>query len=351
MQDDTAFRSQEFANQVEERRDRISQTQIGLNLQAGELSNRFIQAQRQEQQFQMEQTMQASQLSRDELVRQQAQAEIDWAQKLHTIKFLENAQKRDQAATEVAVLQAKREKDKLGLMDPDLFTTEESRLNLAVSGVAPDYSHEAGGFLWPKTPAPQDYRDKAQARLDQIEQRRIEARYGRRTTDPATRRSQLMRDLDRAFMMDVPDEKLIASIQEELKQYGGSGSLDEVVEPTPPPLAVATKKRIPSIPGFGKGNTEKAIDFLSQPAEIEALRGALRRKVSKERQSTFNPTDEEVIDIVVNILRNTKDPRRKPMMQYLHMNGSFDPAEAQDAESREGFQMLRPEDLAPNRSR
>lgn len=120
MRDDVAFQSQQFAEGVENRRDRYSQQMQDTWAQAPNAVTRFQQAHAmaqqgvlEQQKMQLEQAQTASTLANDQLRRQQAAEELQFAQALHTTDMID-AQKR------TAVAQANFEEARLAKMQQEL---------------------------------------------------------------------------------------------------------------------------------------------------------------------------------------------------------------------------------------
>lgn len=125
VQDSAGFQSQQFVEQVEQRRDRYSQQNIDTARntwgQVGDLPGKFMQArgvaleqQRMQQEQQMRLSQVANDLANDQLHRQQAQEDLLWSQQLHQADMI-GLQKRGMAA-EIALKEAQTKKaiDELG---------------------------------------------------------------------------------------------------------------------------------------------------------------------------------------------------------------------------------------------
>ena len=95
MKDDIAFQSQQFVEQVAQRRDRYSAQNIDTFNKMPQAVDQFqqsyaraVQGRQQEEALQMEKSKTASSLANDELHRKQASEELQWAQALHQTDML-----------------------------------------------------------------------------------------------------------------------------------------------------------------------------------------------------------------------------------------------------------------------
>lgn len=114
VQDSAGFQSQQFGEQVAQRRDRYAAQNIETWGQAANVVPRFQQAQQMVDERQMRAAKVASDLASDQLHRQQALEDLQWSQQLHQADMI-GLQKRGMAA-EIALKEAqtKRAIEELG---------------------------------------------------------------------------------------------------------------------------------------------------------------------------------------------------------------------------------------------
>lgn len=115
MQDSAGFQSQQFAEQVNQRRDRYSERKDAAYQQlpqaASQFQQSYLRAQQGNQQMeehQMQMAQSASKLAGDQLLRQQALEELQWTRELHSTKMI-GLQRRDMEA-QIALREAQTEK-------------------------------------------------------------------------------------------------------------------------------------------------------------------------------------------------------------------------------------------------
>jgi len=104
VQDSAGFQSQQFGEQVAQRRDRYAAQNIETWGQAANVVPRFQQAQQMVDERQMRAAKVASDLASDQLHRQQALEDLQWSQQLHQADMI-GLQKRGMAA-EIALKEA-----------------------------------------------------------------------------------------------------------------------------------------------------------------------------------------------------------------------------------------------------
>lgn len=108
MQDDVGFKSQQFGEQVAQRRDRYAEQNIQTGQRMQQLPIQYQAMQHQELEMQMRQQQNASQLATDELRRQDAIMQLQWARELHTTDML--AMQRDAAQVDLDLKRAQAKK-------------------------------------------------------------------------------------------------------------------------------------------------------------------------------------------------------------------------------------------------
>lgn len=311
-QDDAAFQSQQFANQVEGRRDQIAQTQIGLNLQAGQLSGQAIQAWREGQQFQMEQAMDATNLTADQFKLQQAAEELAWARQLRSDKMLRNLLERDNAQTQLAIAQAQSERTKLKGFDPQRFSDPLHRLGALAAGLDVKYDSASGQVQVGKDPLPQSARDNAMSQY----LRTVEARNSRsRAAAPQDETASMKR------LVDLGNAAMEQGDLEAAKRFFGQAGIkieDEAPQAKP---TVKASMQASSLPGFAPENADKIVAHISRPEEIAGIREMLKSRVAPARREGYNPSDQEVVEEVLNILRDIRNPMFVGVAKVLMQDG------------------------------
>lgn len=115
MRNDIAFQSQQFTEQVAQRRDRYAQQNIQSMQQIPQAAQSFINnyqnaqnQQMQAQEHQVNMAKAASSLASDELHRQQAQEELQWSQQLHQSDML--AMQKEAMSQDLALKKAQTQK-------------------------------------------------------------------------------------------------------------------------------------------------------------------------------------------------------------------------------------------------
>lgn len=201
MRNDIAFQSQQFAEQVAQRRDKYSQQRINSMQQIPQAAQSFINnyqnaqnQQMQAQEHQANMAKAASSLASDELHRQQAQEELQWAQQLHQSDML--AMQKDAMAQDLALKKAQTEKaigDLNGSRDYLFDINEHERDTLtAVQGLI----GEGHGKDFRIRKATDDERKMASGRLDQRFQQALQMKAAGRAT-PRNQDAQELTDLTR----------------------------------------------------------------------------------------------------------------------------------------------------------
>lgn len=121
MRDDVAFQSQEFREQVEQRRDRYSQQQQDTWAQLPNAVTRYQQAaagqmqqQAMAQEMDLDRARTASTLATDQLRRQQAVEELAFARELHSTDMIEAQKRTVVAQSSLAEAQARKAIEQLG---------------------------------------------------------------------------------------------------------------------------------------------------------------------------------------------------------------------------------------------
>lgn len=314
-QDDITFQSQEFANQVEGRRDQIAQTQIGLNMQAGQLSAQAIQAYQQGQQFRMEQAQDATNLAADQFKLQQAAEELQWARQLRSDKMLRNMLARDDAQTQLAIAQAQSERTKLKGFDPSRFSDPMHRLGALAAGLDVKYDSTSGQVAISDTPLPKEARDNAMQQYMQM----YTERYGPRTRAGGDETMVMKRNADLAqAALDAGDE-------EAYKFFLSRAGIKVADEQKPTPKQeVKANIQSATIPGLGEKNSQRVTEFLNRPQEIKDMREILMAGADPERRKVYNPSDQEVVDTMLQILRDRNNPFHAVVMNVLAQEGLLD---------------------------
>lgn len=214
MRNDIAFQSQQFAEQVAQRRDKYSQQRINSMQQIPQAAQSFINnyqnaqnQQMQAQEHQVNMAKAASSLASDELHRQQAQEELQWAQQLHQSDML--AMQKDAMAQDLALKKAQTEKaigDLNGSRDY-LFAINENERDTLTADQGLIVDGHGKNFRIRK--ATDDERKMASRRLDQRFQRALQMKAAGRgaSRDPALQQlTDLTRERDRV-------QRIIASLQ------------------------------------------------------------------------------------------------------------------------------------------
>lgn len=325
-QDDVAFQSQQFASEVSGRRNQIAQHHAGLNMQMGQVSAQYIEQMREQQRHQAEMAGDAVNLGQDQLELQQATEELAWARQLRTDRMLANALKQSDAQTALMVAQSKEQQMKLGGGDVPGVTSDD-RLYALANGVGMEFNDLEGSFGFSKDKASPQMQEWARGIL-QGRQSMNQSRFANRQARQPGKYDEvetLAKSID-ALSMSAPElaAELESVVRKSLGLTKGGGG---VTPPSATPEGGAAKLRTPHIAGFGAKNTSKAIDFLSQPAELEKIRKALLRQVPEDKRKTYNPSDEEVLEKALNILRQPGDPRRSSMIDYFKKMGMLDESE------------------------
>lgn len=313
-QDDITFQSQEFANQVEGRRDQIAQTQIGLNMQAGQLSAQAIQAYQQGQQFRMEQAQDATNLAADQFKLQQAAEELQWARQLRSDKMLRNMLARDDAQTQLAIAQAQSERTKLKGFDPSRFSDPMHRLGALAAGLDVKYDSTSGQVAISDTPLPKEARDNAMQQYMQM----YTERYGPRTRAGGDETMVMKRNADLAqAALDAGDE-------EAYKFFLSRAGIKPSEEQPTPKQEVKANIQSATIPGLGEKNSQRVTEFLNRPQEIKDMREMLMAGADPERRKVYHPSDEEVVNEMLKILRDRNNPMYRGVMGVLANEGLID---------------------------
>lgn len=192
MRDDVAFQSQQFAEQVAQRRDRYSAQNIQSWQQLPEMATRFQGAMA--QQMHMQQAQQAHQmdlargaqaLALDQMRVEQARQELAWSKDLHAADMLAAQKRTVLAQADLAVAQAQKAKEDLESTGMEHFPRfdEEHMWTMRAMGLQADTS----GRRITVVPIPEG--DRAAARKEAEENlRRIDAQkragYGGGIPDP-----------------------------------------------------------------------------------------------------------------------------------------------------------------------
>lgn len=169
MRDDVAFQSQQFGEQVAQRRDRYAAQNIQTWGQLPDLVGRFQQAQGNAQQMvaqrqamqqameshQVEMARSAEQLSLDQLRTEQAKSELMWARELHTTDILQAQKDEARARADLVIAQAKKSRDELTQPSMDRWTglSEEQMDSLMAQGMKGIVS---GGRIVMGEPTPEE---------------------------------------------------------------------------------------------------------------------------------------------------------------------------------------------------
>lgn len=272
MRDDTAFRSQEFANQVEGRRDRIAEQQIALNQQAGQLPMQALQfgaawneMRDRHQKMMDDQRADAVNLATDQLRNQQAAEDLAWAQQIHSARMSKNLVERDNADTQLAVARANFERDKISGRTPER-TDYESMLSAIASGIKYEMDPEKRIMTMSKTPATEDERANA---IQQLLAFRAQSR-GTRS------RSQQIADLARAA--SFLDENGMTEDADAVKGeiYGLLGKAPPAPKVAAKPVSAAPQPEQGPIPAqwlnpnIGQKNSKALMDVATANYEILA---------------------------------------------------------------------------------
>lgn len=155
---DPAFQSQQFAEQVAQRKQRSLEIQGNAGFQAGEMFLRSMQT--------------ASTVASQQVERQQAMEELAWARELHNTDMLELQKKglaaqvdASRAQADLAIAKAKRESE--GLVDYPMGIDEDQRDALLSQGI--DMSFRGG-----RPVAVEATEDRKSEGLSRLEQRRAQ---------------------------------------------------------------------------------------------------------------------------------------------------------------------------------
>lgn len=354
-QDDIAFQSQQFANQVGERADRTSMQGNEMLMQAPAMTHQLFQnaqrfrmdqagdaaqlaqnAQRfqmDQQRFRMEQAGDAAQLAKSELELRQARDEMAWSRELVGNKMVLNALRRDKAQTELAELNAAEQKRKMsgGMQAPGLMNVDYAMA--AIAGVGREWDEDTGKYVFSKRNVSPEEKALAESVIARHE-KDIQTRYGSHATsaprlpaqDDPVKLMQIGRDAEAAGDFGLAEQSFTKAAN-----LLGFKPTQVKEDPVRPPAATQigsdAKLNTPTIQGFGPKNTSRAIDYLSQPDVIAKARKSLMRLVPVEEREGYNPSDAEVLEKSLNILRDPADPRRSGMINYLREMGLVDDKE------------------------
>jgi len=191
MRDDVAFQSQQFAEQVAQRRDRYAAMNIDSWRQLPEMAFRqqqFVAQQMQSSQAQQDQDRDfaggAQNLALDQLRIQQAREELAWAQNLHSTDMLEAQKRTVQAQADLAVAQAQKAQQDLESTGIEQFPRFELKHMLAMKamGLQADMSGRRITVSRIEKDRPEEMA-KARKELEQLEAQE-HARYGGGIPDP-----------------------------------------------------------------------------------------------------------------------------------------------------------------------
>lgn len=313
-QDDAAFASQEFASQIAGRRNQIANTQIGLNLQAGELSQRGVESWREggqyamdERRFQMEQAQEAANLTGAELRIQQGREELDWARQVHDVTARRNLVARDSAQTALLIAQSKKALRELEDYQPDYATNMLSRAGLIASGIFPTRNTKTGKW---------DMRDSTDQEKEEAKSLFLAYRgRGSRESDPVIEESRKielrkkMLDLATAAE-DAGDMKMASSLRKEAGISPQEEAPRKKAEPLPPEW---------NFVDLGDDNSRGARAAIDE--NLGALKEVFQEMFPSERAQ---PNDDEVRSWAANQMRSPSSNLRKMILGLLKSRGQLD---------------------------
>lgn len=295
MRDDVAFQSQQFGEQVEQRRDRYAAQNIQTWGQLPDLVGRFQQAQGNAQQMvaqrqAMQQSMEAhrvdmarsaQQLSLDQLRTEQAKSELMWARELHTTDILQAQKDEARARADLVIAQARKTQDELDKpsMDRWVGLSQEEMDALVSQGIKGTIS---GGKVVLGEPSPEEKaaasKRVTERQASRDEMLRSQAEYYRgRAQAPVYGglEDQRLNNIETSYRADI--EKSVKMLEDE------NADLTEELLNLEGEIRRATRK--------GEGDAEA---MLARKQEIEARQKEVRSALAKRRKEMQSFTDERL---------------------------------------------------------
>lgn len=338
MQDNVGFQSQQFGEQVAQRRDRYAQQNIDTAKMGMQIPAMMQETMARQQAMRINDQQAASQLAYDELKRQDAMQQLQWARELHTTDMLAMQKEDFQLNLQMKRQQVEKLARDAGMEGYDTWSRMDDydRDAALANGVKLNLS---GGRIVAEEASPEDV---AAAKA------RREGRIRRGTSGERTLRQ--MR-LDLTSVMSAiskaeddgrsEDVASLTALKDDLMQeigavtgidmQGARQSAPKPVAPARPPAAFVKKvDDLSSMYGnkistIGPGNNRKVIEMVLR--DVDTYRRAMQSQAPN-----LNPSDDEVVRFVLDKLeREQTQPESGGynLLRHWAQMGALDKAEAE----------------------